>query len=213
MRAGLVRAVLAVALIAVAVATWVLYLDKPVIPAALASLPVDQTTVLPPAPNETLPPGSFLVASNCPDRIQRGAAWVDLCWGVLRTNDEDPTRDYYALNVGGSFGGPGVRWFVIDLEPIGTAVLDPLDGDAIDGGGCHPLPLGLPLPPGAIAGEQLCGRVVSGPGADAGSWRASWACEPCNPFELPDRAMGLQYGITVPEGAVPAWGIYADLGS
>ncbi len=80
----------------------------------------------------------------------------------------------------------------------------PLDGS------CETVPvdLGLPVPD---TGEPICGHIT---GVDAGTWghAATWTCVGCLLPDGRDRALSLYEAVGVPEGTIPSWQIYADVG-
>lgn len=193
-------------------------LDRPVIPAIGAAVEVDRTALraedMEPLPANAA--GGLLVSWECSQRLQKASLYADLCWGVVRQADLDPEKDHYALHVGGTFGGQNVRWIALEARPLGTTMLAGTDGLPLgSSAGCHPLPLSLSNIPqsGVVYADQLCGRVSGGPGDVEGSWRVSWACEPCLMLESADREIDLEFSVIVPDGTIPNWSILADLGT
>lgn len=208
------RGIAGVAIFVLVIAGAFLLLARPTIPESALGSPFTRTSLLPPDPSEEpIQPGlSGIVGSDCPARIMSGRFWADLCWLATRQEDGDAATDQFTLSVYGTFGR-GARWMVAEARLIeGSPLRDPEGEPQVDGGGCHVLPAGLLPLPGEIASETLCGRVAAGPGANPGSWRIAWTCEPCWPFDDADRAIGFQTAVTVPEGTLPNWDLAADLG-
>jgi hypothetical protein len=208
-------AVVAGLVVVVLGALAVVLFSRPEIPAAAPRVVVDRTALASPDPNESLDPSatSWIVQTDCADRVDRARGYVDLCWVVTRQQDVIADRDHYSIAISGTFGGESVRWLVVEARPDALAPNGETEGlPEGTATGCRPVPLGEPLPPGTVAGEELCGRIAGGPGATAGSWRVTWMCEPCLPFDDEDRAFSLRSEIFVPEGTLPNWEILADLG-
>lgn len=203
----------AVVVIVVAAGAAIYVLDRPTVPAAAPTLEIDHTALLPPeAPFPEY--GSYLVASNCAARLENEIGYTDMCWGVLRQADSDPNKDYYAINVSGTFGGQTIRWFKLEARPLDTTMLAGTDGLPMgNSAGCHPLPLSEPQQPGVAAGERLCGRVEAGPTDVEGGWRVTWSCEPCVLMDHADRAIDLEMSVYVADGTLPNWIILASFGS
>ena len=99
------------------------------IPAGSADVVIG--TVAPADDAASLAPGEGFGggAAGCLARVQRGSAWMDVCWQAYRLlGDEDGTQDYYALEVSGTAhgeAGSGIRWAVLkargELPPSGVA--------------------------------------------------------------------------------------------
>src|SRR5262245_61179276 len=106
MRSRLVRAGLAIVIAAAVAFAAVVLFDRPSVPAAFATdAPIARTSLLPPDPNEPVEPTAttWLVGSECLARVVRASAYADLCWLATRHRDEDPVRDYYTLELRGTF--------------------------------------------------------------------------------------------------------------
>lgn len=199
----LVAGIVAVAagLAAVVIIRWV-----PEVPAAAASAPVARTTLTP----------SQTTGSECLPRMERDAGFLDACWHANRElADADPAKDYYQLTVFGTFGpGPSgsPRWarLVADLdgEPAGNVFLSWPTGTY--DGPCREEVISLP-PSSNARTDTICGHTVA---SEPVEWtkEVTWTCRVCL---LPDddhRALSLSITVAVPEGTVPTWDIYADVG-
>jgi len=179
----------------------------PGIPAGAATdMPITRATL------DAGPQGGF--AGKCLGRWGWGSGWADLCWQASREPQEaDSEKDYYLLRFYGSFGG--VRWLVLRSDFDGVPA-----GGAFDAwptgryeGECRDQPVHLMPFVQDLTADTICGRTDGD--ADHARWtqQATWTCERCL---LPDdstRAISLYNEVAVPEGAVPAWDLFAQGGS
>src|SRR5689334_25047412 len=113
------RSMTAIVVVALGLAAVALAMDRipPSIPANAAAAAIVTAT-----PGED---GSG--DGNCLDRASWGPGWADLCWQAWRLTDEtDPSKDYYALTMYGSF--QGVRWLVIRSDLAGQPAGGAFDG-------------------------------------------------------------------------------------
>jgi hypothetical protein len=201
--------------IVVIAGVYVLGFDRPTPPPSLAGeAAFARTTLQSPDPLESLDPGatSWIVASDCPSRVLRGTAYVDLCWNAARQRDEDASQDYFTLEISGTFGG-GARWLIIEAHPLDPGPL--LRTEGLPRGrstGCHAMTFDSGAVLRGAAEGSLCGRLDAGPGAYAGVWHVNWTCEPCLPLDETDRPIRLQLEVVVEEGTLPNWDLVAGLG-
>jgi hypothetical protein len=199
---GAIAALAGVLLVAAVVVRW-----SPTVPANAAMSPVARTA--PATPH----------AHDCLARIERASGYMDVCWDAARlTNDADPEKDYYLLTAWATFGpaaGGSPRWAVLKADLVGSPagnVMTEWPAREYDGP-CEPQPADLGMaamvPPGSM--EVLCGRTV--PIRDDRWVRGvTWTCEGCLLPDDRDRALNLAVMVGVPEGTVPEWDIYADVG-
>ncbi len=164
---------------------------------------------------ETLP--RTPAGSACLQSITRPAGRMDLCWGAYRDpHDSDPTQDYYRFKVFGTiFGsvGSGVRWASVLAglvgEPSNNVFLN-WPRDVFDGP-CQQVEVSLGI--GPVEVEEICGRTTGNDGRAPWSYRVTWTCVECLVPDHENRALSLHQWIAVPQGRVPTWEIFADLGS
>ena len=191
------------------------------IPADAAASPIARTGLDPGVSTdivlgaEDTSPGSWIVATACLDRLQRPAGAMDLCWSVMREADADPAKDYYSFRLSGSVlgsAGTGTRWAVIRAHFLGQ-VLDenfmtwPVG--QYDGACGEEVATQFP---DAGAPETECGRTVGTSDFGNLSNSARWLCVGC---VIPDHGsvpIALHQEVGVPQGKVPNWEIFGDLG-
>lgn len=154
---------------------------------------------------------------ECLPRIQDDAGYLDACWQAHRSPaDSDPTKDYYLLNVYGTFGpGPGgsPRWAVLRAELEGSPADGVFEGWPVReiGGTCESVAVTLPLVEAGTE-EMLC-DPVTGSAVEPWGYRVTWTCRGCLLPDDRDRALNLHVMVGVDAGSVPAWRIFADVGS
>jgi hypothetical protein len=164
---------------------------------------------------ETLPRSP--AGGECLDRIVRPAGWMDLCWNAYRDpNDGDRDKDYYRIRVYGSFageGGGGLRWAAVRVRLVGEPLDNVLKGwpDWVFEGPCQPVEVSLGVVP--TPSEELCGRTEGATNTEDWSHRVTWTCVGCLIPDHAMRAIALHELVGVAPGTVPAWEIFADLGS
>jgi hypothetical protein len=148
--------------------------------------------------------------------INRPAGPWSLCWAAHRDpQDSDPAQDYYRFKVYGTFGGEaatGVRWASVLVRLVGEPsnnVFINWPRDVFDGP-CDQVDVTLMI--GPPEKETLCGRTSASDGREAWSYLVTWTCE-CLVPDHADRSLPLHQEIAVPQGTVPTWEIFADLGS
>jgi hypothetical protein len=187
-----------------------------------AALPLVARTVLrgeiPPDVTEGVEPDTLPrtpAGGECV-QINRPAGPWTLCWGAHRDpRDGDPTQDYYRFNIGGSFGGEGgtgVRWAAVRVRLVdgpSNNVYRTWPKGVFDGP-CEQIEVSLVGPPML---ETLCGRTTATTSTEDWSQRVTWTCEGCLGPDHADRTLPLHQWVAVPQGKVPTWEIYADLGS
>ena len=139
---------------------------------------------------------------------------MSLCWDAYRDpHDADPAKDYYRLSVRATFGGEtgsGARWAILRARLVGS----PADGvfetwpDGRYDGPCRQVDARTMF---ESVPETVCGRTV---GTTEAPWtqRATWTCPGCFIPDHADRALTLRQLVAVPEGTVPSWELFADLG-
>jgi hypothetical protein len=227
-QAGII-AIVAVALVAlVAAAVWTADRLNVAVPADAAAAVLARTVMTGPiapdatdgADTETLPRSP--VGQQCLDQIERAAGPMYLCWEAYRDPaDGDPRKDYYRLRVYGSFGGEtgtGVRWAVVKARLIGQLSDDVFESwpEGTYDGACEITTVGeaagIADPP---TQETLCGRTTVIMTRTPGEWsqRVTWTCQGCLLADHDTRGISLYEFVGVPEGTVPAWEIFADLGA
>ena len=154
---------------------------------------------------------------GCPDQIVRPIGTFYLCWEAYRDpNDGDLQQDYYHLRVHGSFGadpGSGLRWAVLRARLVGqpsNQVFMTWPDHTYDGP-CRKVDA-LIMSPGHQT-ETVCGRTTGS--LDAATWTqtATWVCVGCLIPDHDYRAIAIDEFIAVPEGTVPTWQIFADIGA
>jgi hypothetical protein len=215
---SVVAVLIAVAVVIVA-GTYIASGWTPGVPADAGSVVLARTTlsgdVVPDSSvnQPALPPAG----QDCLPRIERSTGWLDLCWEAYRTQDGDPEKDYYLLNIHGtvSGSGTGIRWWTARATLVG-AYGQPTDGVhegwplGVFEGPCEPhvAPLWIGW---TNYTETICGRTT---GEYVASWgyRATWLCVGCVLSDRLDRSVTAYVHVGVPEGTVPAWDVGADFG-
>ena len=186
----------------------VLLLDRlpPTIPATAASQPIARATL------DEVAPGGF--AESCLDTEGWGSGWAHLCWQASREPQEaDPEKDYYLLHLYGSF--QVLRWLRIrsdfDGVPAGGA-FDAWPTGRYDGD-CSERPVDLMPFIQDLPAETICGRTEGV--TDHAQWthQVTWSCERCLMPDDVTRAINLYNEVAVPQGALPAWDLFADGGT
>ena len=216
MRRGPVRTVLVALLIAVAAGAFLLFGVRPSIPANAAAAPVATATL-----EESRLAGERPSGHDCLPRIERDAGWIEVCWeahGPRAAEDGDAHQDYSTLRLYGSYQSTsalGIRWLVLEARLRGTLSNNVMDGwpSGTYEGPCAPAPVSLAIPMDSVGTESLCGRTSAGPGEGGAAWRSEWTCGPCLPFDDTTRGFALYHLVAVPEGEVPSWDLFVDVGS
>ncbi len=205
------------ALVMIAVLRW-----SPHVPADAASTPLARTLLT----GEVAPDASAGADVNqglaapfgqaCLPRISNATGVLDVCWEAHRyPSDADPGKDYYILRVFGTIG-PGSsgtpRWAILKAALEGSPadrVFSTWPDGALDGS-CESVPvtLGLALPD---MQETICGHIT---GSAAGQWAhaVTWTCVGCLLPNDRDRSLSLYEAVGVPEGTIPVWQVFADVG-
>lgn len=151
---------------------------------------------------------------ECLDRLSSGSGWLDLCWQASRLGGEtDPTKDMYLLRLYGSH--EGLRWLVVRSQLVATpgdTIYDVWPAGTYQGA-CRSEPVSMLVPMAALAEDDVCGRTEAD--LDVGHWshRLVWTCEGCLIASSDTRGLSMYTVIGTPEGAVPAWDLFATLGS
>ena len=219
-----VAAIAFVIVLAIAVA-WLLA-PAPVVPpdagVLLATTHV-QGPVLP-DPSEGADPPIMPFGQECLEPVQRPAGRLDLCWSVIRMgSDGDPESDYYTIRVyGTAFAGEGtgLRWTTARVRAAATSAPMsllgswPSDGTVSDP--CAQVVPDLDGYPGVLPPETICPDTTGSSQADAVAngpeQSAVWTCVRCLLPSHDTRSVVLYEFVSVPEGRVPTWDVYGDLG-
>lgn len=203
MKAGRVAIVIGAIAVVAAAALFLAAIWTPNVPVDAASATLAQT--------------SSNASNECLDRVERAAGWLDLCWAVVRSADNDPGKDYYTLRVYGtaSGSGTGIRWSKVRADLVGQPS-DRVFGGWPNGtfdGRCAATVVGGPIPEITAQLAEICGHTV-GTEAD-GKWSqsATWTCVGCVEADHSDHAVILYEWVGVDEGTIPAWSIGADFGA
>jgi hypothetical protein len=154
---------------------------------------------------------------DCVQIDRPAGSWL-LCWQAHRDpHDADPAQDYYRFHIGSSFGheaGTGARWAGIRVRLVD----EPSNGvftnwpEGVFEGPCKPVDVSVGGV-GPVEQETVCGRTTGSAGRAAWSYRVTWACVSCPLPNDADWSLPLHEWVAVPQGTVPTWEIYADLGS
>jgi hypothetical protein len=222
----LVTATLAVVLAALPVGGAVAAGWSPTVPddaGSTLAAQIDVARLIAPGPTSSKPDEATFAGSECLDRDQRPAGWLDLCWSVVRQPDGDPDGDYYRFEAHGTFGseatdpgqpaGSGIRWIVLRNRLL-TSIVDGVASARPDGvvEGCQGGDVGELMLLGARSPELPCdGRIIGR--ADLQTHTVTWTCVGCLLPDSGDRAIGLSEDVKVGEGLAPAWMVYADFGN
>lgn len=218
-----VAAIATVVVAAIAVA-WLL-MRTPVVP-PIAAVPLATTSVhgpVSPDPSEGADPPTTPNGQACLPSVTRSAGRLDLCWAVTRVgNDADPEADYYLVRVYGSaFGdGTGLRWTSAAVRAAATSAPQSLRGSwPSDGTVSDPCVQVVPDVggyPGVLPPETICADTSGSSQADAvpngPEQSAVWTCVRCLLPSHDARNVILYQFVSVPEGRVPVWDVYGDLG-
>lgn len=186
----------------------VLLIDRlpPSIPGSAATTPVARAAI------DDVASGGF--AEDCFDTLSRGSAWAHLCWQISREPQEaDSEKDYYLLHMYGSF--QGFRWLVVRSDFDGVPAGQVFDAwpTSVYEGQCMDEPVHLMPFLQDLTTETLCGRTEGR--SDHSSWthQVTWTCERCLLRDEGTRAVSLFNEVGVPQGALPAWDLFADGGT
>jgi hypothetical protein len=217
-------AIAAIVVVAVIAVAWLLAPAPSVPPNAgvlLATTSV-QGPVLPDASEgaelPTTPKGQECVAS-----LQRSAGRLDLCWAVTRVgNDADAESDYYTIRVYGTAvaDGTGLRWTSATVRAAAASapmsLLGSWPSDGTVGDPCAQVVPDLFGYPGDLPPETICPNTTGSSRGDAVAngpeQSVVWTCVRCLLPTHDDRSVILYQFVSVPEGRVPAWDVYGDLG-
>jgi hypothetical protein len=188
--------------------------DAAASPAATMRLTAEQAAAV----AATLP--TTIAASACLPRIQRSVGWLDLCWQIGRVPDGDPLKDYYWGRLTGTMQGKdtfsGLHWAVLRAGPVASSTMeidDAWPGQSYDGG-CGQVPVTGPITmTGVSMAVDACDRTtVDDSGFATGTVSLTWVCTHCLLPVPGSRGIGLAFWVDVPQGVVPAWDLYADIG-
>jgi hypothetical protein len=157
------------------------------------------------------------MGSACLEPIVRPAGPLSLCWEAHREpRDADPTKDYYRLGVSGTFGGEtgtGVRWAVLRARLVGEPAGRVFEGwpRGVVEGSCQQVEVTF-----GSSAEPVYHTVCGGTSGttDEAEWihTVSWVCTGCLVADHADREIALELSVGMPEGVVPTFEIFADLG-
>jgi hypothetical protein len=130
--------------------------------------------------------------------------------------DGSPEQDYYELRVYGTFdgeGGSGVRWTVVRAKLLGEPSQGAVRGwpDGTYDGPCQPQTVHLALTDAGT--EMLCGLTTGDLRTSDWSYTVGWTCVGCVVPDRASRALSLYELLAVPEGTIPNWELYADVGT
>jgi hypothetical protein len=149
--------------------------------------------------------------------IDRPAGPWSICWAGFRyPYDADPSQDYYRFRVYGTFGGEtgtGLRWASVLARLVGepsNRVFETWPTGVYEGP-CDQVDMSIG--PGPIEPEVMCGRTMGSAGREPWSYRVTWTCMSCLIPGHEDRSLSLHQWVAVPQGTIPTWEIFADLGS
>jgi hypothetical protein len=155
---------------------------------------------------------------GCLDKLTFTDASMSLCWQVLREGkDSDPAQDAYSLRVYGTF--QAAQWAVVRAHVVApaegaTIIAHWPAGDMTTA--CQALAPGgfggsvSPRPGQADPCALLLGPAVGG---DPTRSSVSWTCNACDRSATTDRPIELRQVVSVPEGVVPTWELFAAAGS
>jgi hypothetical protein len=204
-----------------ALAALVLLRWTPQVPADAAAAPLTRAVMtgeVAPDPSEGTDPSQVAISpagGACLPRIERADGWFDVCWEAHRNmSDADPAKDYYVLRVYGTVG-PGEsgspQWAVLKGDLVGAPADQTMEGwpKGTYDGACGPQVIGtMFLSP---IEETVCGHTI---GFDTGIWahEVDWTCVGCLLPDERNRSLSLYIAVGVPEGTVPEWDVYADVG-
>jgi hypothetical protein len=220
---GRTFAALAIVAVVGVIGVWVAGRWTPAVPADAASVVLARTTLVgevTPDPSEGTDPEALSrgpSGSDCLDPIERPAGPLSLCWEAYREPmDADPSKDHYRLRVFGTFGGEsgtGVRWAIARARLVGEPSDQVFQGwpvGVVDGS-CDQVEVVFGLSTEPVL-ETLCGRTTGTTDDADWSHTATWVCVGCLVADHADRAIALEIFVAMPEGVVPTWEIFADLG-
>ncbi len=156
---------------------------------------------------------------DCPELIVRPEGTFHLCWEVYRdANVGDPDQDYYHFRVHGSFGGEtgtGVRWAVLRARLIGqpsNEVFMTWPRGTVDGP-CSKVDVDAQIMSSGQQSETICGRTIGWSYPSTWTHTATWVCVGCLIPNQDYHAIAIDEYVAVPEGTVPSWQIFGDIGS
>ena len=220
---GRTFAALAIVAVVGVIGVWVAGRWTPAVPADAASVVLARTTLVgevTPDPAEGTDPASVPrepFGSECLDPIVRPAGPLSLCWNAYRVGAEaDPTKDYYRLGVSGTFGGEtgtGVRWAVVRVRVVGEPAGRVFEGwpRGVVEGSCRQVEVAFGLATEPVF-HTVCGGTTGTTDDVAWSHTVSWVCTGCLVADHADREIALEVFVGMPEGVVPTFEIFADLG-
>lgn len=148
--------------------------------------------------------------------IDRPTGPWSICWAAYRyPYDGDPIQDYYRFRVYGTFGGEtgtGLRWASVLAKLVGEPSNNVFEAwpTGVYEGPCDQVDMSVG--PGPLEPETVCGRTTGSAGRVAWSHRVTWTCTSCLIPDHANRALSLHQWVAVPQGTIPTWEIYADLG-
>ncbi len=179
----------------------------------------------PPDPSDWFPQlvvPRFPNGSGCFDPVVRPAGRLELCWEGYRDNRERlPGADYYQFRLVATLHSTTpTSWVAIDIIVPGeertsirhlwpSGVLDGLcrttavegmnfltDGDMTND----------------VAEDVACGRTTAATSDGGRRHWVIWTCAACGADEASGRQIAIREIVGSPEGSVPTWEIYAELG-
>ena len=214
----------AIVVVAVVAVAWLLA-PTPVVPANAGVLLATTSLHGPmlPDPSAGADPPATPSGQVCLASLKRSVGRLDLCWAVTRLgSDADPESDYYLIQVFGTAfaDGTGLRWTSATVRAAATsAPLSLLGSWPSDGTWEDPCTQVVPDVsgyPGVLPREWICANTTGSSQGDAMAngpqQSAVWTCVRCLLPTHDDRSVVLYQFVSVPEGGVPAWDVYGDLG-
>lgn len=217
----LIRVVAVVALVMVVITGVAWFATTASVPSGAAASPVATVRVSAEQAAAVATTLTTTIAdSACLPRIQRSVGWLDLCWQIGRVPDGDPDKDYYWARLSGTMQGKdtlaGLHWAVLRARPAAgsTMEIDDTWPDQSYDGGCGQVPVTGPMTmTGVSMTVDACDRTtVDDSGFATGSVSLTWVCTHCLLPVSGSRGIGLGLWVDVPQGALPAWDFYADIG-
>lgn len=196
---------------------------SPTVPADAASIVLATTAMVgevTPDPTEGTDLESLSrgpMGSACLDPIVRPAGPLLLCWDAHRVVAEtDPAKDYYRLGVSGTFGGEtgtGVRWAVVRASLVGEPADRVFEGwpTGVVEGSCQQVEVAFGISTDPVF-HTVCGGTSGTTDDTDWSHTVSWVCTGCLVADHADREIALEVFVGMPEGVVPTFEIFADLG-
>jgi hypothetical protein len=163
----------------------------------------------------TAPPAWSFAGGGCYERISDGWSWLDHCARIFRlTQDGDSQRDFYALQRYGT-AGANMPWVLkeaeLESEPVESSL--PMSWQDWNprsdrSGPCQTITVRVTAPiVGVSQTLDRCETWDITKGATGGDFSLVWSGCAC----AQDRALAYVLSISVPQGALPAWYVPAEV--